>query len=122
MSDGERRAVSAPLPRIRVERLSADRGAAHARDVLDGPRCDLCGVPVAADERAIPTDVGGLIRRHNICKDHSEHPDSWRRDIDHWEEYRYCPTCGSVAKLWAEGQTCFQCEPVEIPTVEDVRM
>jgi len=38
---------SRPLPRVRIEQPSAERGADDVRAHLDEPGCALCGVPDA---------------------------------------------------------------------------
>ena len=103
--------VSRPLPLIRIERPSADRGAKRERDILDAPRCIFCGVPTAKDERNIAADKFGLLVHENICKDHSEHPESWRRGRNARAGHqRKCCECGRVTTMYHGRRICWDCD------------
>ena len=104
--------VSQPLPLIRVERPTADRGAKRERDILDMPECIFCGAPTAGDERNIPADKFGMLVYENICKDHSEHPKSWKNGRNARAEYqRKCRECGRVTTMYHGRRVCWDCDP-----------
>lgn len=104
--------VSRPLPIIRVKRPTADRGAKRERDVLDMPECVFCGAPTARDERNIAADKFGMLVHKNICKDHSEHPESWRRGrTPRAEHQRKCRECGRVTTMYRDRRVCWDCDP-----------
>jgi hypothetical protein len=98
---------------VTVEQPSAERGADDARAELDGPRCGFCDVPVGEDEVNIPTDVCGTTRVFPICKNHSEHPESWNRATG-WnpERVRYCDECGDLATTYE--RECFACHTADV--------
>ena len=108
----EQTGVSRPLPLIRIERPSADRGAKRERDILDAPECIFCGAPTAEDERNIPADKFGMLVHENICKDHSEHPESWRRGRSaDAKRQRKCPECGRITTMHFGRRICWDCDP-----------
>ena len=114
--------VSQPLPIIRVERPTADRGADDVREHLDGPRCELCNVPVATDEQSITVEeFGGVLAYHHVCKGHREHPDSIYHPHPDPERYRFCPECGIVTTRPPLFDVCRGCDPDVATTVQEQR-
>jgi len=100
---------SRPLPRVRIEQPSAERGADDVRAHLDEPGCALCGVPDAPRVLVeVPwTGTRGLRR---VCRGHSEHPDHpGYASKTNPTEYRFCEACGTAAALTPDGvcRSCF---------------
>lgn len=90
-------APSRPLPHVEVSCPSAARGIPDVRAHLDGPRCGLCGVPVAEDEQRIRADVVGTTAYVNVCKGHYEHPETVL--YYSWENAKTYTRCGRCNRL-----------------------
>lgn len=100
--------VTRPLPIIRVERPSANRGAKEAREHLDGERCVFCDTP--ADGR---TEVDRLGERARVptCGGCPSSPEAsfWITDEDA-EAWRFCPKCGYTIPLSRKNsEMCIGC-------------
>lgn len=88
------RDVSRPLPIVRIERPSAERGADAVREHLDGERCVFCDVPADGREKL---DVFGNERHLPTCGGCPDCPTAafWQLD-EQAERRRFCPECGAV--------------------------
>lgn len=99
--------VTRPLPIIRVERPSAERGAEDVRDHLDRERCVFCNAP--SNGR---TEVDRLGERAHVptCGGCPSSPQAsfWRTDDDA-ESWRFCQTCGYVVSLPEYRDRCIGC-------------
>jgi len=99
---------SRPLPRVRIEQPSAERGADDVRAHLDEPGCALCGVP-DAPRVLVEIPWTGTRDSGESAAATQNTPTPGYASKTNPTEYRFCEACGTAAALTPDGvcRSCF---------------